>query len=141
MLTTIFVTVNSNNLFVIFQYLVWCKCLFVSPNFRNFSPVLVLEVDLADGIRTTILESTSDLFDLGVQNNCLEAICILALGREDRRSKTVGIDHLQSSNTSIFSRFPAKFDGLNGLVFWHGAEVCIGWVPEVDSISNPPKER
>ncbi len=79
MLTTIFVTVNSNNLLVIFQYLVWCECLFVSPNFRNFFPVLVLEVDLADGIRTTILESTSDLFDLGVQNNCLEAICILAL--------------------------------------------------------------
>jgi hypothetical protein len=37
--------------------------------------------------------------------------------------------------------FPAKFDGLNGLVFGHGTEICIGGEPEVDSISSQPELR
>ncbi len=78
----------------------------------------------------------SDLFDLFVQDNCLETICILAIGQEDGGSDTVGVDHLQRTNqSSIFiTWFPAKFDGLNGLVFGHGTEICIGGEPEVDSM-------
>ena len=91
----VFVPVNPDDLLVICQHLVWCECSFESLNSRNFSPVLVLEVELSDDI--TIV-CASDLFDLFVQDNCLETICILVFGQEDGGSNTVGVDHLQRTN-------------------------------------------
>ena len=135
----VFVPVNPDDLLVICQHLVWCELLFDSLNSRNFSPVLVLEVELSDDT----IDIASDLFDLFVQDNCLETICILVFGQEDGGSNTVGVDHLQRTNPiSIFiTWFPAKFDGLNGLVFWHGTEICIGGEPEVDSKFSSPEFR
>ncbi len=136
----VFVPVNPDDLLVICQHLVWCELLFLSPNSRNFSPVLVLEVELADPM---IIGSSSDLFDLFVQDNCLETICILVLGQEDGGSSIVRIDHLQCTNpiSTGSTWFPAKFDGLNGLVFGHGTEIFNVGEPEVDSKTSTPEHR
>ncbi len=79
----------------------------------------------------------SDLFDFFVQDNCLETICILVFGQEDGGSNIVGVDHLQRTNLILpwcSTWFPTKLDGLNGLVFGHGTEICIGGEPEVANI-------
>ena len=44
----VFVTVNSDNFFVICQHLVWPKLTIFCLNPRYFFPILVLEVNVSD---------------------------------------------------------------------------------------------
>ena len=56
----VFVTVNSDNFFVICQHLVWPKFTILCLNPRYFFSILVLEVYVSDLIST---RCASDLFD------------------------------------------------------------------------------
>ncbi len=127
----VFVTVNPDDLLVVCQHLVWCESIFIDWNSRNLVPILVLEVNVFHPL--SIL-CTSDLFDLGVQHNCLETICILVFCQENRGSRSIWINNLNSTNIRCTSRtwFPIELNGFNRFFLGHSKEICISRVPEVD---------
>ena len=136
----VFVTVNPDNLLVVCQHLIWCKILFLGLNSRNLIPILVLEVNVCHPLSDVC---PSDLFDLGVQHNCLETICTLVLCHEDRGSRSVRINNLNSTNKRCMIRtwFPIELNGFDRFVLWHSTEICISRVPEVDWFASYTKAR